>query len=105
MRAAECATLACAVTDLEQRGFTADLRAVDGGLRAGAGQTFPSSELVIREIYRFEGVSDPDDMEVVYAIESSSGMRGTLVDAFGVYADPATGLALETIPIRRLRSP
>jgi hypothetical protein len=104
MSIADCATLACALADLEQRGFTADLRAVDGGLRARTGPTFAPRDLVIREVHRFEGVSDPDDMEVVYAIESTSGVRGTLVDAFGVYADPATGLALETIPIRRLKS-
>ena len=27
-------------------------------------------------------------MSVVYAIETSDGIRGTLTDAFGVYSDP-----------------
>jgi len=39
-------------------------------------------------------------MEVLYAIESASGVRGTRADAFGVYADPATGTALRDVPIR-----
>jgi hypothetical protein len=47
--------------------------------------------VVIRKVARFEGVSDPDDMSVIYAIESRGGLRGTLVDAFGVYSDPAVG--------------
>ena len=98
---AVCATMACAVADLSRRGFTADFRAVDGALRAASGEILRPGDLVIREIYRFEGVSDPDDTEVLYAIESAGGMRGTLADAFGVYADPATGAALRDVPIRR----
>ena len=38
---------------------------------------------MIREVYRFEGVSDPD------------------IDAFGVYADPAKAAVLAEIPVRR----
>jgi hypothetical protein len=96
-----CDTMACAVADLARRGFTADLRAVDGTLRSASGEILWPQDLVIREIHRFEGVSDPDDMEVLYAIESAGGVRGTLADAFGVYADPATGAALRDVPIRR----
>jgi hypothetical protein len=98
---AVCATMACAVDDLTRRGFTEDLRAVDGILRAATGEILQPRDLTIREIYRFEGVSDPDDMEVLYAIESAGGVRGTLADAFGVYADPATAVALRDVPIRR----
>ncbi|HET8578497.1 MAG TPA: hypothetical protein VFO18_15485, partial [Methylomirabilota bacterium] len=53
-----------------------------------------------REYYRFEGVSDPDDMAIVYAIEGKGGIRGILADAFGVYSDPATSAVLENVPIR-----
>ena len=71
------------------------------GLRANeGGRTFKADELTIRGFYRFEGVSDPDDMAIVYAIESRDGTRGTLVDAFGVYANPAVGRILERVPIR-----
>jgi hypothetical protein len=94
-------TLACAVDGLTRRGFTEDFRAIDGRLRAlGADQTFAAADLVIREFHRFEGVSDPDDMAIVYAIESKSGVRGTFADAFGVYADPATAAVLGAIPMR-----
>ena len=98
---AVCETMACAVDDLTRRGFTADLRAVDGTLRAATGEILRPPDLVIREIHRFEGVSDPDDTEVLYAIESTGGVRGTLADAFGVYADPATAVTLRDVPIRR----
>jgi len=37
--------------------------------------------------YRFEGSSDPADNSILFAIETSDGKHGTLVDAFGPYAD------------------
>jgi hypothetical protein len=49
---------------------------------------FSPDRAFIREYERFEGISDPDDMLIVYAIETANGTRGTLVDAFGTYSDP-----------------
>jgi hypothetical protein len=89
-----------AIADLARGGFTTDLRAVDRALRTATGEMLWPRDLVIREVHRFEGVSDPDDTEVLFAIESVSGVRGTLADAFGVYADPATGAALRDVSIR-----
>ena len=95
------ATLASALDELARRGFTEGFRVVDGGLRAlGRAETMKPKDLVIREVYRFEGISDPDDMAILYALESVNGVRGTLADAFGVYSDPAITAALETVPIR-----
>jgi hypothetical protein len=102
--ATEPDTLAHALDDLYRRGFTERFQAVEGGLRViGTRATLRPSTLVIREYHRFEGVSDPDDMAIVYAIEDDHGVRGTLADAFGVYADPATGAVLDDVPITRSR--
>jgi len=100
-RKTECMTLAETIEELTRRGFTEGFRVADGGLRAvGTGQRLRTEDLVIREYHRFEGVSDPDDMAIVYAIESKSGVRGTFADAFGVYADPVTAAVLGAIPMR-----
>ena len=99
-RTARYATVALAVDDLTRRGFTERFRVVDGRLQAlGTGETLRTEDLVIREYHRFEGVSDPDDMAIVYAIESKGGVRGTLTDAFGTYSDPAVSAALKDVPI------
>jgi hypothetical protein len=98
-------TLAGILDDLARRGFTERFGVALDGLRAAdGGKTFGPAELTIREVYRFEGVSDPDDMSIVYAIESRDGTRGTLVDAFGVYSNPAISTLLESVPIRRART-
>jgi hypothetical protein len=93
-------TLKRVVDELTGRGYTEHFRASDGRLQAlGTGQWFEPGDLVIRGYYRFEGTSDPDDMAIAYAIETRGGVRGILVDAFGVYADPTTSEVLKNVPI------
>jgi hypothetical protein len=99
--AIETRTLAGVIGELALRGFTEHFTAVEGGLRGeDSGRTFPSSQVAIRGYYRFEGVSDPGDMSIVYAIEAKDGVRGTLADAFGVYADPRVGAVVKDVVLR-----
>jgi hypothetical protein len=63
-----------------------------------SGTRFDADEVVIRGFDRFEGVSDPDDEAIVYAIETATGLRGTLADAFGVYANPVIGAFVGRVP-------
>jgi hypothetical protein len=86
--------------DLASRGYTEHFQAVDEGLKAlGSGERFAPGDLMIRGYYRFEGTSDPDDAAIAYAIETRSGVRGILVDAYGVYSDPTTSSVLKDVPI------
>ena len=79
-----------AIARLERAGYTADFRAEGDRLReTGTRHSHAAGDAFIRDYYRFEGASDPDDMSVIYAVETRDGTRGTLIDAFGTYADPA----------------
>jgi len=79
-------TVSQAVNELKQRGFTLDFNLKGSALEC-QGQNFNPKEFEITEFYRFEGNSDPADEAVVYAIESRSGLKGVLVNAFGVYSE------------------
>jgi hypothetical protein len=97
----EYLTLASAIDGLGEAGFVEHFGVSDGALRSfDSGTRFSPSELVIREYHRFEGVSDPDDMSIVYGIETQGGVRGILVDAYGAYSDAAVSAFLQDVPIR-----
>jgi hypothetical protein len=99
--ALEARTLAGVMADLTARGFAEHFTVVNGCLRvASSGAEFPPTQVVVSAFYRFEGVSDPDDMSILYALETRSGVRGTMADAFGVYADPLVGAFMDAVPIR-----
>lgn len=90
-----------ALEALRAQGFTASFVVGAGSLRLlGGTRAFHPDELVIRGYQRFEGVSDPDDMAIVYALESKDGVKGTLVDAFGVYANPAVTAFMDQVTTR-----
>jgi hypothetical protein len=102
MNTTKAATLDGAVADLARRGFTEHFTVVDTRLHAeSSGETFGPLDVIIRDYVRFEGVSDPSDMSIVYAIETRRGTRGILVDAFGVYSNPAISAFLKDVAIER----
>ena len=104
--ATEIPTLAGTMDELAARGFTEHFMLVNGKLRAAdSGKVFPADEVMIAEYHRFEGVSDPDDMAILYALETRSGLRGTLADAFGVYADPMVGAFMKEVVLGSWQRP
>jgi len=98
-----------ALNDLKARGYPGDFRVVSCDdsdedapcvLRSDtSGKTYKTGQLMIREHYRFEGPSNPDDMSVAYAIECEGGEKGVLVDAYGTYSSRRVGEFLRDIPI------
>ena len=82
-------TVTQAVSELSKRGYSVNFNLSANYLRASDhGVNLNADEFSIDEIYRFEGNTDPGDEMVVYAISSESkGLKGVLVNAFGVYSD------------------
>mgnify|MGYP003556522820 FL=1 len=81
-------TMTEALAKLKLRGFTQDFGLAEDRIEGRTADCRVSPEdFEIVEVYRFEGMSNPDDSAVVYAIESRDGSTGTLVDAYGMYSD------------------
>jgi len=103
-RVSDTSTLAGAMHELDRRGFVEHFMLTNGCLLGlPSGKKFRPDEISVSEVYRFEGASDPDDMSVLYALETRSGLHGTLADAFGVYADPGVGAFMKEVVRRRRR--
>ena len=83
-------TLSEAVNDLIKRGYTLDFEPQANTLNCSDGSIHDTDHFDVVEVYRFEGMSSAGDSSVVYAIETSDGRKGTLVDGYGAYADSLT---------------
>jgi hypothetical protein len=71
-----------------KKGFTESFKIVGKGLTVDSETKFYSPEEVrIDNFFRFEGYSDPNDNAILYLIETNDGTKGTLIDAYGAYAD------------------
>jgi hypothetical protein len=79
-------TVTDAIKGLKERGFSKDFNLKENYIVCLEGR-FNHSDFEITEVYRFEGASDPADEAVVYAIESNNGMKGVLVNGYGISAD------------------
>ncbi len=87
---------------LRSRGFTANFVPEADGLRCQeTAELFAPEDCTIVDTVRFEGLTDVSDESIVYAIETRTGCRGVLVDAFGPYASPELASYIDRIPVRR----
>ena len=84
----EMKTLVSCINSLVRSGYTEDYKIIGGRLKAlKRDRIYSPEEVKVVNFYRFEGESDPADNSILYAIETSDGSKGTLVDAYGPYAD------------------
>lgn len=87
---------------LETEGFTDQYKVEKGKLcDLTNNKKYKPADVKAVNFYRFEGISNPDDMSILYAIETSDGRKGTLVDAYGFYSDDETGEFINQIEINK----
>ena len=93
-------TLSEALSDLEKRGYTHNFNIkCDCIVCKSIDLKLNPDDFEITEYYRFEGESDPDDSEIVYAITSKDGVKGTLVNGYGIYSDDISDELLSKLKI------
>lgn len=74
-----------AIEDLSGKGFTGNFSVTeDGLLNDGNGNTFLPTEVELNEFHRFEGETNPSDSSILYVVNTKSGLKGTVVDSYGV---------------------
>lgn len=94
-------TVSEALNRLSGAGYGDDYRTeADGLLAVVAGCLHTPEGLVIDEVVRFEGASDPDDEAIVFALRCRThGTRGTYATSYGPNMS-----AVDAEMVRRLRA-
>lgn len=90
------------VKSLEEKGYFEQYKVdKDKLVNVNTGRKYSNKEVKVLNFYRFEGITNPDDMAILYAIETADGNKGTLADAYGLYADEATGKFMLNVPLHK----
>ncbi len=82
-------TVTEAIDELRRKGYTLDFNIKENCLTCHAGN-FGPDDFEIKEVYRYEGDTDPADKATVYGIDSHNGMKGILVTGEGSTMDSMT---------------
>jgi hypothetical protein len=84
-------TLSEAMIALKKSGYDVDFNIHSDRIESSdAKYKLKPEEFHVDELHRFEGMTNPDDSAILYAISSSKGIKGLLVDAYGAYSDALT---------------
>jgi hypothetical protein len=93
-------TLSEAINGLRKAGYTEDFNLEPHCLVHSAKQVqYHPENFNVDEFHRFEGMSNPDDNSILFAISSKDGVKGLLVDAYGVYAENLTDKMIKKLSV------
>lgn len=71
-----------------QNGYTDTITISKDGLHSvDKDKDYGPADVRVIDFYRFEGQSDPGDNCILYIVETTDGVKGMVVDAYGTYAD------------------
>ncbi|NBC09925.1 MAG: phosphoribosylpyrophosphate synthetase [Bacteroidetes bacterium] len=82
-------SVAHATQGLRQRGFKDEFK-LEGPHQMknlNTGDMYSPGDMTIVEYHRFEGMSNPSDMSIVFAVEAEDGRKGTIISTYGAYAN------------------
>lgn len=92
-------TLSAAVNDLAKRGYTSDFKFCKDAIECSVLELklYPENFSIV-EVHHFDGMTDPADESIVYAIESMDGkIKGVLVNGYGIYTDELSDTMLKKL--------
>lgn len=81
-------TLASCLNKIVKDGYAENFKVMEYGLESlETRKIYRPDQIHIVNFFRFEGASDPSDSAILYVIETDDGAKGSLTDAYGMYAD------------------
>ena len=92
-------SLVTVLAQVQKEGYKQDFKITEDGRMStlDGKQQFTHDQVQIVNFYRFEGESNPDDLSILYVLETTTGMKGTLSDAYGPYANETIDAFLKQV--------
>lgn len=87
------------IKEYQKRGYTINFRFEDGKLlTSGSEKKYSPEEIYIVAEHRYEGMSNPSDMSILYVLETNADEKGTFLMGYGPNADLDTAEFFKAIP-------
>ncbi|SHJ79799.1 hypothetical protein [Pseudozobellia thermophila] len=83
----------------EAEGFTHQFRYGSGSLiDTETKKKYAPTDLRIVEEHRYEGMSNPSDLSILYVLRTNDGIKGLFLMAYGPHADTDTADFFKEVP-------
>jgi hypothetical protein len=96
----DMSTLLTCMKKAKEEGYKLSFSVTDQGLTKAdeeGSRFYTPEETSIDNFYRFEGESDPSENSILYLIHTVDGEKGTLLNTYGMYADPLISPFIEQV--------
>lgn len=92
-------SLTLSLQTLAKEGYAEDFKVFGNMLVTADGHSsYSPQEITLIATRRFEGESDPDDSDILYVLETSDGLKGTLTNAYGATGDSEISKFIKQVP-------
>lgn len=88
----------------EAIGYTDQFMVVDNRLNnLNTKKSYAPDEVTILKEHRYEGMSNPSDMSLLYVLKTSDGGKGTLLANYGAKGDTGIHEFMDSVPEENIR--
>ncbi|MEM1122799.1 MAG: phosphoribosylpyrophosphate synthetase [Bacteroidota bacterium] len=94
--------LVVATNALLKRGFKSDFKLTKNGMKdLKTKKLYQPEDMAIVEYHRFEGMTNPSDMSIIFAVVCNDQNKGTVISSYGTYADMQLVKFMDKVKIQK----
>jgi hypothetical protein len=87
------------IREYEKRGYSSNFYYREGKLiNSDTKKAYRPEQMYVVAEHRYEGMSNPSDMSILYVLETEKEEKGTFLAGYGPNADPDTAEFFKAIP-------
>lgn len=101
----ESKTAIVKIEEYVQKGYTSNYKMVDGKFTDLSNDlTFSADEINIEDEFRYEGMSNPSDLSILYILSIPNKSKGTILLPYGPSGDDELGWFMKEVSQNKLNT-